>query len=106
MGFKALHGIVDCPWIIGEPIEMLKEAAGEGDEHSDRDRFLRLDRLLSHGRCLRGLQRLFRPAGRGHEKNRWVMSSKGGTLQYIRRMHKVLLEFLARNKEPAEIARS
>jgi DNA polymerase I len=26
MGFEILHGIVDCLWIIGEPISVLKEA--------------------------------------------------------------------------------
>jgi hypothetical protein len=26
MGFKVLHGIVDCLWVIGEPISAFKEA--------------------------------------------------------------------------------
>jgi DNA polymerase, archaea type len=26
MGFEVLHGIVDCLWVIGEPISALKEA--------------------------------------------------------------------------------
>jgi DNA polymerase I len=26
MGFQVLHGIVDCLWVIGEPISMFKEA--------------------------------------------------------------------------------
>ena len=26
MGFEVLHGIVDCLWVIGEPISRFKEA--------------------------------------------------------------------------------
>jgi len=26
MGFEVLHGIVDCLWVIGEPISAFKEA--------------------------------------------------------------------------------
>jgi hypothetical protein len=26
MGFEALHGIVDCLWVIGEPISVFEEA--------------------------------------------------------------------------------
>ena len=26
MGFEVLHGIVDCLWVIGEPISVFKEA--------------------------------------------------------------------------------
>lgn len=26
MGFEVLHGIVDCLWIVGEPISKFKEA--------------------------------------------------------------------------------
>jgi len=26
MGYEVLHGIVDCLWVIGEPISVFKEA--------------------------------------------------------------------------------
>jgi hypothetical protein len=30
MGYEVLHGIVDCLWIIGEPISVFKEAVEKG----------------------------------------------------------------------------
>jgi DNA polymerase I len=29
MVFEVLHGIVDCLWVIGEPISVFKEAVGK-----------------------------------------------------------------------------
>jgi hypothetical protein len=29
MGYEVLHGIVDCLWVIGEPISVFKEAVSE-----------------------------------------------------------------------------
>jgi hypothetical protein len=45
MVFEVLHGIVDCLWVIGEPISVFKEAVREGDRDFNGGGHLRLDRL-------------------------------------------------------------
>jgi len=41
MGYEVLHGIVDCLWVVGDPISAFKEAV---------ERHLRLDRLPAYER--------------------------------------------------------
>jgi len=36
MGFKVLHGIVDCLWVIGEPISAFKETVEKETWHLNR----------------------------------------------------------------------
>ena len=54
MGYEVLHGIVDCLWVIGEPISVLKEAV-ERDRHTHGSGHLRLDHLPTHERWHRSL---------------------------------------------------
>ena len=45
MGFTVLHGIVDCLWVQGSPVDALQAAGRPGDRPLHRGRPLRLDRL-------------------------------------------------------------
>ena len=40
MDFEMLLGIVDCSWVIVEPISAFKEAVGEEDGHPERSGIL------------------------------------------------------------------
>ena len=45
MGFRVLHGIVDCLWVQGSPVCSIAGAGQPRDRVVDRTRTFRLDRL-------------------------------------------------------------
>jgi hypothetical protein len=55
MGYEVLHGIVDCQWVIGEPISVFKEAI-ERDRHTHGGGHLRLNYLPAQERWRRCIQ--------------------------------------------------
>jgi DNA polymerase, archaea type len=103
MGFEVLHGIVDCLWVIGEPISALKEAVEkqtgiltEGDSY-DWITFL----PMSDGMC--AYNRYFGRLNTGKMKIRGVMARKGDTPEYVNRMQKEVFEVLAQARSLEEI---
>ena len=55
MGYEVLHGIVDCLWVIGDPISVFKEAVERETGILTEVDTLRLDHLLAHERWHRSL---------------------------------------------------
>jgi DNA polymerase elongation subunit (family B) len=55
MGFEVLHGIVDCLWVVGEPISVFKEAV---ERETGILTEVELDHLPPHERWHRSLQPL------------------------------------------------
>ena len=61
-GFDVQHGIVDCLWVIGEPIFMFKEAVEKQTGILAEVDTYQLDYLTAHERRMRCLQPLPWPA--------------------------------------------
>jgi hypothetical protein len=55
-GFEVLHGIVDCLWVIGEPISVFKEAVERETRILTEVDSYELDRLPAHERWHGSLQ--------------------------------------------------
>lgn len=101
MGLQVLHGIVDCLWVIGEPISSFKEAVeretGILTEVDSYDWIVFLPMADGSG----AYNRYFGRLESGKMKIRGVMARKGDTPEYIRRMQQELFEVLgeARSRE-------
>jgi DNA polymerase, archaea type len=95
-GFEVLHGIVDCLWIIGEPISAFKEAVeretGILTEVDSYDWITFLPMADSSG----AYNRYFGRQDTGKMKIRGVMARKGDTPEYVRRMQQDLFDVLAK----------
>jgi DNA polymerase I len=105
MGFEVLHGIVDCLWVIGEPISVFKEAVErrtriltEVDSY-DWIAFL----PMSDG--MGAYKRYFGKLNMGKMKIRGVMARKGDTPEYVNRMQQEVFEVLAEAKSLEELQR-
>lgn len=94
MDFRVLHGIVDCLWVIGEPISSFKEAVeretGILTEVDSYDWITFLPMSDGSGAYNRYYGRL----STGKMKIRGVMARKGDTPEYVRRMQEELFEVL------------
>ena len=101
MDFKVLHGIVDCLWVIGEPIASFKEAVeGETGILTEVDSYDWIAFLpMADGSG--AYNRYFGRLDTGKMKIRGVMARKGDTPEYVLRMQKELFEVLgeARSRE-------
>ena len=101
MYFQVLHGIVDCLWVIGEPIASFKEAVeretGILTEVDSYDWIAFLPMADGSG----AYNRYFGRLDTGKMKIRGVMARKGDTPEYVLRMQKELFEVLgeARSRE-------
>ena len=103
MDFQVLHGIVDCLWVIGEPIAAFK-AAVERDtgiltevDSYDWIAFLPMaDRSGAYNRYFGWLNT-------GKMKIRGVMARKGDTPEYVRKMQQELFDVLAKVKSYEEL---
>mgnify|MGYP000848168201 CR=1 FL=1 len=101
MDFQVLHGIVDCLWVIGEPIAVFKEAVeketGILTEVDSYDWIIFLPMEDGFG----AYNRYFGRLDTGNMKIRGVMARKADTPEYVRRMQKELFEVMAgaRNRE-------
>ena len=95
MNFRVLHGIVDCLWVIGEPIASFKDAVeketGILTEVDSYDWIVFLPMEDGSG----AYNRYFGRLGTGGMKIRGVMARKGDTPEYVRRMQKEIFEIMA-----------
>jgi len=105
MGFQVLHGIVDCLWVIGEPVSSFKEAVeratGILTEVDSYDWITFLPQTDGSGAYNRYYGRL----STGKVKIRGVMARKGDTPEYVRRMQQELFEILAEASSREELRR-
>ena len=105
MGFQVLHGIVDCLWVIGEPIASFKEAVeretGILTEVDSYDWIAFLPMADGAG----AYNRYFGRLSTGKMKIRGVMARKGDSPEYIRRMQQELFEVLGETRSQKEIQR-
>ena len=103
MDFQVLHGIVDCLWVIGEPISSFKEAVeketGILTEVDSYDWIAFLPMADGSG----AYNRYFGRLNTGKMKIRGVMARKGDTPEYVRRMQQELFEVLAEARSLEEI---
>jgi DNA polymerase I len=103
MGLQVLHGIVDCLWVIGEPISDYKEAVeketGILTEVDSYDWIAFLPMADGFG----AYNRYFGRLDTGKMKVRGVMARKGDTPEYVRRMQTELFEVLAPAKSCKEL---
>ena len=95
MGFEVLHGIVDCIWVIGEPISVFKEAVErETGILTEVDTYDWITFLpMSDGRG--AYNRYFGRLNTGKMKIRGVMARKGDTPEYVNKMQQEVFEVLA-----------
>jgi DNA polymerase I len=103
MGFEVLHGIVDCLWVIGEPISAYKEAVekktGILTEVDSYDWIT----FLPMADCSGAYNRYFGRLDTGKMKIRGVMARKGDTPEYVRKMQQELFEVLAKARSRKEL---
>ncbi|MBN1234930.1 MAG: type B DNA-directed DNA polymerase [Methanotrichaceae archaeon] len=106
MGFQVLHGIVDCLWVIGEPISGYKEAVeretGILTEVDSYDWITFLPMADGSG----AYNRYFGRLDSGKMKIRGVMARKRDTPEYVRRMQQELFEVLRQAKSREELRRA
>jgi DNA polymerase, archaea type len=102
-GFEVLHGIVDCLWVIGEPISEFKEAVerdtGILTEVDSYDWITFLPMADGSG----AYNRYFGRLDTGKMKIRGVMARKGDTPEYVRRMQQELFDVLAKARSLDEL---
>jgi DNA polymerase, archaea type len=105
MDFQVLHGIVDCLWVIGEPIAGFKEAVenetGILTEVDSYDWIAFLPMADGFG----AYNRYFGRLSTGKMKIRGVMARKGDTPEYVLRMQKKLFEIMAGARSGEELKR-
>jgi DNA polymerase I len=103
MGFKVLHGIVDCLWVIGEPISGYKEAVeretGILTEVDSYDWITFLPMVDGSG----AYNRYFGRLDTGKMKIRGVMARKGDTPEYVSRMQQELFDVMAKARRMDEL---
>jgi DNA polymerase I len=103
MGFEVLHGIVDCLWIIGEPISAFKEAVErETGILTEVDSYDWITFLpMSDGTG--AYNRYFGRLNTGKMKIRGVMARKGDTPEYVNRMQQEVFGVLAEARSLEEL---
>ncbi len=105
MNFRVLHGIVDCLWVIGEPIAGFKEAVeketGIQTEVDSYDWIAFLPMADGFG----AYNRYFGRLSTGKMKIRGVMARKGDTPEYVRKMQQELFEIMAGTRNREELRR-
>jgi DNA polymerase I len=103
MDFIVLHGIVDCLWVIGEPILKYKEAVeqetGILTEVDTYDWIAFLPMCDGSG----SYNRYFGRLDTGKMKIRGVAARKGDTPEYVQRMQRDLFEVLAGARSRKEL---
>ncbi len=104
MGFQVLHGIVDCLWVIGEPIGDFKQAVGRETgiltEVDSYDWIVFLPMADGTG----PYNRYFGRIDTGKVKIRGVMARRGDTPEYIRRMQQELFDCLCEARSLRDLA--
>lgn len=104
MGFEVLHGIVDCVWVVGEPVMDLKtrieSKTGISTEIDAYDWIVFLPMEDGSGAYNRYYGRL----STGKVKLRGILARRGDTPEYIRRMQEELLEAMGQAKSCEELS--
>jgi DNA polymerase I len=105
MGFEVLHGIVDCLWVIGEPISAFKEAVErETGILTEVDTYDWITFLpMSDGGG--AYNRYFGRLNNGKMKIRGVMARKGDTPEYVNKMQQEVFEVLAKARSLEDLMR-
>jgi DNA polymerase I len=105
MGFEVLHGIVNCLWVVGEPISKFKEAVeretGILTEVDSYDWIAFLPMSDGTG----AYNRYFGRLNTGKMKIRGVMARKGDTPEYVNKMQQEVFEALAQARRLEELQR-
>jgi DNA polymerase I len=103
MGFRVLHGIVDCLWVQGSPVDALRERVERETglflevEHFDWIVFL----PLADG--FGAYNRYYGRQPDGSIKVRGIAARRHDTPEYVRGMQRRMLEVMARAKTMAEL---
>jgi DNA polymerase I len=104
LDFEVLHGIVDCLWVIGEPVSRFKEAVeketGILTEVDSYDWIAFLPMADGSG----AYNRYFGRLNTGKVKIRGVMARKGDTPEYVRRMQQEIFDCLADARSLEELS--
>ena len=105
MGYEVLHGIVDCLWVIGEPISVFKEAVEkETGILPEADTYDWITFLpMSDGTG--AYNRYFGRLNTGKMKIRGVAARKGDTPEYVNKMQQEVFEVLAEAKRLEDLRR-
>jgi DNA polymerase I len=105
MGFEVLHGIVDCLWVIGEPISVFKEAVErETGILTEVDTYDWITFLpMSDGGG--AYNRYFGRLNTGKMKIRGVMARKGDTPEYVNKMQQEVFKVLAEARSLEDLIR-
>jgi len=105
MGYEVLHGIVDCLWVIGEPISVFKEAVEkETGILTEVDTYDWITFLpMSDGTG--AFNRYFGKLNIGKMKIRGVMARKGDTPDYVNKMQQEVFEVLAEARSQEDLRR-
>jgi len=105
MGFEVLHGIVDCLWVIGEPISVFKEAVEkETGILTEVDSYDWIT-FLPMRNGTRAYNRYFGRLNTGEMKIRGVAARKGETPQYVNAIQKEVFEVLAEARSLKDLRR-
>jgi DNA polymerase, archaea type len=103
MDFEVLHGIVDCLWVVGDPIAEFKKAVesetGILTEVDSYDWITFLPMADGSG----AYNRYFGRLDTGKMKIRGVMARKGDTPEYVRRMQQDLFDVLTKARSLDEL---
>ena len=103
MGFEVLHGIVDCLWVIGEPISVFKEAVEkETGILTEVDTYDWIS-FLPMGDGGGAYNRYFGRLNTGKMKIRGVMARKGDTPEYVNKMQQEVSEVLSEAKNLVDL---
>ena len=105
MGFEVLHGIVDCLWVVGEPISKFKEAVEkETGILTEVDSYDWITFLpMSDGAG--AYNRYFGRLNTGKMKIRGVMARKGDTPEYVNKMQQEVFGVLSEAKSLEDLRR-
>ena len=105
MGYEVLHGIVDCLWVIGEPISVFKEAVEkETGILTEVDTYDWITFLpMSDGTG--AYNRYFGRLNTGQMKIRGVMARKGDTPEYVNKMQQDVFKVLAEARSLDDLRR-
>jgi DNA polymerase I len=103
MGFEVLHGIVDCLWVIGEPISAYKEAVEKKTGILTEVDSYNWIAFLPMADGAGAYNRYFGRLNTGKMKIRGVMARKGDTPEYVRKMQEELFRVLSKAKSRKEL---
>ncbi len=105
MNLEVLHGIVDCLWVVGEPISKFKQAVErETGIKAEVDYYDWIVFLPMADGC-GAYNRYFGRLDTGEIKIRGVMARKGDTPEHIRSMQLELFDLLADARSLEELVR-